>query len=95
MKKQSSAGGDAVTVDGFTEKEVDMRIRKEERRIVRIKNEMENLRYDLRATRNCIDLWKSVKKELRKLNGGKVSKWRKKGVLDAVGAKITLRSTRV
>lgn len=56
-----------ATIDGFTEKEIDDRIKKEERRIDRIKSKMQDMRYDLHATHNALDMWKDEKKKLKKL----------------------------
>ena len=56
-----------ATIDGFTEKEIDDRIKKEERRIDRIKSKMLDMRYDLHATHNALDMWKDKKKKLNKL----------------------------
>ena len=66
MKKVKLVFNEA-TIDGFTEKEIDDRIKKEERRIARIKSKMQDMRYDLHATQNAIDMWKDMKKKLKKL----------------------------
>ena len=67
MKKQYQATVDAVTLDGFTEKEVDDRIAKEERRGERLKGKLEELRYDLKATQDAVEMWKAMLKKIRKL----------------------------
>lgn len=66
MKKRQSIT-DSLTLDGYTEKEIDDRIAKEKRRVERIKNRMIDMRFDLRSTRNCIDMWKAMKSKLLKL----------------------------
>ena len=53
----------------------------EERRVERIKDKMQNLRYDLHATQNAVDMWKAMLKQIRKLKkqqkGAKDGKKRK------------------
>lgn len=66
MKKVKLVFNEA-TIDGFTEKEIDDRIKKEERRVARIKSQMQNMRYDLHATHDALDMWKAMKKKIQKL----------------------------
>lgn len=69
MKKWQSTV-DAVTLEGFTEKEIAGRIKKEKRRIERIKSKMQEMRYDLHATHDALDVWKGMKKRIQKLKKG-------------------------
>ena len=77
MKKWQSII-DSLTLDGYTEKEIDDRIAKEKRRVERIKNKIIDMRFDLHSTRNCIDMWKAMKNKLLKLKREAVKheKWK-------------------
>ena len=73
-KKKYQDVVNAVTLEGFTEKEIDYYIKKEERRIDRIKSKMQDMRCDLHATHDALDMWKDMKKKIRKLKKQKSAK---------------------
>lgn len=70
MGKIFKATVDAATLEGFTEKEIDARIKSEKRRIERIKSKMQEMRIDIYATRDALDMWKMMKKKIQKLKKG-------------------------
>lgn len=55
----------------FTKKEILQIIRKNERRIDRLKNEIVDLRYDMKATRKTIRFWQNELKKVQKRTANK------------------------
>lgn len=56
----------AVETEAFTAKEILRNINKEERRISKLKNEIVDIRYDMKATRKTIKFWQNELKKVQK-----------------------------
>lgn len=58
----------------MTEKEIEREIKREERRIKSLENKIEDIRFDINATKKAIRLWKKELDKVRKVNAKKVEK---------------------
>jgi hypothetical protein len=51
------------TIDGYTEKEVSAIIAKEKRYIKRLRQQIQDIRFDIRATYRVINRWGAIKRK--------------------------------
>ena len=55
----------------MTEKDIEREIKREERRIKSLENKIEDIRFDINATRTSILFWKKELEKVRKANAKK------------------------
>jgi hypothetical protein len=58
----------------MTEKDIEQRIKQEERRIKSLEKKIEDIRFDINATMTSILFWKKELDKVRKANAKKVEK---------------------
>ena len=58
----------------MTEKDIEREIKREERRIKSLENKIEDIKFDIQATRTSILFWKKELEKVRKANAKKEKK---------------------
>ncbi len=58
----------------MTEKDIEREIKREERRIKSLENKIEDIRFDINATKTSILFWKKELEKVRKANATKEKK---------------------